>query len=182
MNKNTIYPAIDQDNLPESYSATLFNLSDFGKKQVEVKFTAEQISHDGGLLLLNEVEKKIGLIEGLAGCINDPRHQGYVHHSIDSMLRQRIMQIAAGYEDANDCNDLRDAGILKICVGQEQSLATQPTMCRLENLPGAKELYNMAKVFVDNFIASYHKVPGVIILDCDDTSALTYGLARVDFV
>ena len=108
MNKNTIYPAIDQDNLPESHSPTLFNLSDFGKKQVEVKFTAEQISHDGGLLLLNEVEKQIGLIEGLAGCINDPRHQGYVHHSIGSMLRQRIMQIAAGYEDANDCNDLRD--------------------------------------------------------------------------
>ena len=175
MNKNTIYPAIDQDNLPESHSPTLFNLSDFGKKQVEVKFTAEQISHDGGLLLLNEVEKQIGLIEGLAGCINDPRHQGYVHHSIGSMLRQRIMQIAAGYEDANDCNDLRDDGILKICAGQQQSLATQPTMCRLENLPGKKELYNMAKIFVDNFIASYHKAPGVIILDCDDTSALTYG-------
>lgn len=167
MSKNT--------NFPRPVTPTFFNLSDFNKKPVEVKFVTEQISHDGGLLLLNEVEKQLGLIKKLAGCINDPRHQGYVLHSIDSMLKQRIMQIAAGYEDANDCNALRDDGILKICAGQEQTLAAQPTMCRLENLPGTKELYNMAKVFIDNFIASYPKAPGLIILDCDDTSALTYG-------
>lgn len=167
MNKDTNFLRPD--------TPTLFKLSDFGKKPVEVKFITEQISHDGGLLLLNEVEKKLGLIEKLAGCINDPRHQGYVLHSTRSMFKQRIMQIAAGYEDANDCNALRDDGILKICAGQEQSLAAQPTMCRLENLPGSKELYNMAKVFIDNFIASYPEAPGLIILDCDDTSALTYG-------
>jgi len=167
MSKNT--------NILRPNTTTLFNLSDFNKKPVEVKFINEQISHDGGLLLLNEVEKQLGLIEKLAGCINDPRHQGYVVHSIDSMLKQRVMQIAAGYEDANDCNTLRDDGILKICAGQEQTLAAQPTMCRLENLPGPKELYNMAKVFIDNFIASYPKAPGLIILDCDDTNALTYG-------
>jgi hypothetical protein len=167
MSKNTIFLQPD--------TPSLFKLSDFGKKPVEVKFINEQISHDGGLLLLNELEKQLGLIEKLAGCINDPRHQGYVVHSIDSMLKQRVMQIAAGYEDANDCNTLRDDGILKICAGQQQTLSGQSTMCRLENLPGSKELYNMAKVFIDNFIASYPKAPGLIILDCDDTSALTYG-------
>lgn len=167
MSKNTNYlrPA----------TPALFKLSDFGKKPMEVKFINEQISHDGGLLLLNEVEKQLGLIEKLAGCISDPRHQGYVLHSIDTMIKQRVMQIAAGYEDANDCNTLRNDGILKICAGQEQALAAQPTMCRLENLPESKELYNMAKVFIDNFIASYPKAPDLIILDCDDTNALTYG-------
>jgi len=167
MSKNTIFLQPD--------TPSLFKLSDFGRKPVEVKFINEQISHDGGLLLLNEVEKQLGLIEKLSGCISDPRHQGYVVHSIDSMLKQRVMQIAAGYEDANDCNTLRDDGILKICAGQEQTLAAQPTMCRLENLPNSKELYNMAKVFIDNFISSYPEAPGLIILDCDDTNALTYG-------
>lgn len=167
MSKNTKFPQSD--------TPTLFNLSDFNKKPVAVKFTSEQISHDGGLLLLNEVEKQLGLIEKLAGCINDTRHQSYVLHDIGSMLKQRVMQIAAGYEDANDCNTLRNDDILKICAGQEQALAAQPTMCRLENLPGSKELYNMAKVFIDNFIASYSKAPDLIILDCDDTNALTYG-------
>lgn len=167
MSKNT--------NILQPNITTLFNLSDFNKKPIEVKFINEQISHDGGLLLLNEVEKQLGLIEKLAGCISDPRHQGYVVHSIDSMLKQRVMQIAAGYEDANDCNTLRDDGIFKICAGQEQTLSGQSTMCRLENLPNSKELYNMAKVFIDNFIASYPKAPRLIILDCDDTNALTYG-------
>ena len=167
MSKNTKFS--------EPYAPTLFNLSNFSKKPVEVKFINEQISHDGGQLLLNEVENQLGLLERFAICINDPRHQDYVLHSIDSMIKQRVMQIAAGYEDANDCNTMREDGILKICAGQEQSLSTQPTMCRLENLPGAKELYNMAKVFIDTFIASYPKAPGLIILDCDDTNALTYG-------
>lgn len=175
MYKITKFSESDQTNFPELHTQTLFNLSEFNRKPVQVNFTAEQTSSDGGLLLLNEVDNHIGLISKIAGCINDTRHQGYVDHSIESMLRQRIMQIAAGYEDANDCNVLRNDGILKICAGNEQSLASQPTMCRLENQPGSKELYSIAKVFIDNFIASYDKVPDFIILDCDDTSALIYG-------
>lgn len=100
MSKNT--------NILRPNTTTLFKLSDFGKKPMEVKFINEQISHDGGLLLLNEVEKQLGLIEKLAGCISDPRHQGYVVHSIDSMLKQRVMQIAAGLIilDCDDTNAL----------------------------------------------------------------------------
>lgn len=154
---------------------TLFNLSDFNKKKVIVRFNTEQISNDGGLLLLKEVEHHLNLIKDMASCVNDTRHQGYVEHSIETMLSQRIMQIAAGYEDANDCNVLRNDGVLKICSGQEKSLASQPTMSRFENQLGRKELYKMAKVFVDKFIASYTSQPKVIILDCDDTSAIIYG-------
>ena len=156
-------------------SPTLFNLTGFMHKKVEVRFNAEQVSNDGGLLLLKEVESQIGIIDGLASCVNDTRHQSYVKHGTGQMLRQRIMQIAAGYEDANDCNALRNDGILKVCTGQEQSMATQPTMSRFENHVGKKELYNMAKVFVDGFISSYSSQPKAIILDCDDTAALLYG-------
>jgi hypothetical protein len=154
---------------------TLFNLTGFNHKKIEVRFNAEQISNDGGLLLLNEVESQIGIVESLASCVNDTRHQSYVKHGTGQMLRQRIMQIAAGYEDANDCNSLRNDGILKVCAGQEQSMATQPTMSRFENQVGRKELYNMAKAFVDGFISSYSSQPNAIILDCDDTAALLYG-------
>lgn len=157
------------------YPATLFNLSDLDKKKVEVRFTMEEISNDGGLLLLKEVDNQIGLIDSLIGCLQDDRHQGYVKHSIGSMLRQRIMQIAAGYEDANDCNSLKDDRILKVCANQQQSLATQPTMCRFENQPDKKQLYRMAKAFVDNFIASYKSAPKIIIIDSDDTNSFTYG-------
>jgi hypothetical protein len=161
---------------PSGFSMpTLFNLTGFNHKNIEVRFNAEQVSNDGGLLLLKEVESQIGIIDGLVSCVNDTRHQSYVKHGTGQMLRQRIMQIAAGYEDANDCNALRNDGILKVCTGQEQSMATQPTMSRFENQVGRKELYNMAKVFVDGFISSYSSEPNAIILDCDDTAALLYG-------
>ncbi|MBN1339756.1 MAG: transposase [Bacteroidales bacterium] len=132
MHKSTNNSGSHKEN-PSGFDNFLFILSDFNKKQVEAGFSIEQVSGDGGLLLLNEVEKQIGLIEKLAGCIHDPRHQSYVEHSMGSMLKQRVMQIAAGYEDGNDCNTLRHDCVLKIYSGREQSLAAQPTMCRLEN-------------------------------------------------
>lgn len=101
---------------------TLFNLSNFGSKKVEVRFTGEQISTDGGLLFLKEVDKNIGLIDSIAACLEDNRHQSYVKHNIKSLLSQRIIQIAAGYEDANDCNELRNDGVLKICCEKENTL------------------------------------------------------------
>jgi hypothetical protein len=175
MNKNTDFQVNNQDKSGNFHQLDLFQLTDFNHKRTELSFTQEHTSNDGGLLLLKEVDQQIGLIDQLSSCIDDLRHPGYIKHSLDSMLRQRIMQIAAGYEDANDCNTLKDDGILKICSNSEGSLASQPTMCRLENQPSSKELYKMAKVFIDVFVSSYDTPPGYIILDCDDTSALAYG-------
>lgn len=175
MNKDTNNDQIKKDEISASSEPILFNLSDIDKKKVEVKFTLEDTSNDGGLLLLREVENQIGLIKDLANCIKDERHQSYIDHSINSMLSQRVMQIAAGYEDANDCNELKDDEILKLCANQSKALATQPTISRFENKVNNKELYKMAKVFVDQFIASYKGEPGIIILDPDDTNSFTYG-------
>lgn len=171
---------MDQDKTKTTKSqinlqTSLFSLSDCGGKKVEVAFTTEQISVDGGLLLLKEVDKNIGLIDRITSCLTDNRHQSYVKHSIDSLVNQRVMQIAAGYEDANDCNELRDDGVLKVCCGKESSLSAQPTMSRFENSVSTKELYDIAQAFVDNFILSYAEQPKVIILDCDDTNAQAHG-------
>lgn len=175
MGKITTKLSNEAKNSSEFQTPTLFNLSGFNGKKVELRFNAEQVSNDGGLLLLKEVESQIRIISNLASCIKDTRHQSYVRHGVENMLSQRIMQIAAGYEDGNDCNTLRNDGILKVCAGKQESLATQPTMCRFENQLSRRELYNMAKVFVDGFISSYPDPPQAIILDCDDTAALLYG-------
>lgn len=159
----------------EKSQPTLFQLSDFGSKKVEVQFSAEQTSTDGGLLFLKEVDQNIGLIEKLTSCLEDERHQSYIEHDYKSLVSQRVLQIAAGYEDANDCNTLRHDGVLKICCGKENSLSTQPTMSRFENSISQKELYKTTQVFVDHFITSYTEEPEVIILDCDDTNSQAYG-------
>jgi|LSQX01.1.fsa_nt_gb hypothetical protein len=59
------------------------------------------------------------------------------------------MQISAGYEDANDCNTLRNDGVLKVCCKTENSLSTQPTMSRFENSISNKELHKISKVFTE---------------------------------
>ena len=154
----------------------LFPISD---KPVALSFTGDQISSDGGLLLLREVESQLGLIDRISSCVTDDRDQRYIDHTIKEMLTQRVFQIAAGYEDCNDCDDLRDDMVFKMCAGRlpqsGQELASQPTMSRLENSVDSKDLYRMGVEFLDTFIDSYDREPKVIILDCDDTNNDTYG-------
>ncbi len=175
MDKNRNNSSYQSVKSQKTSQTTLFNLAELESKKVEVNFTLNETSNDGGLLLLREVEKQIGLIKRLSGCIEDTRHQSYVKHPLETMLRQRIMQIAAGYEDANDCNRLKDDEILKICCESSQSLSSQPTMSRFENYAQTRQLYLIAQAFVDQFIASYQSEPKMIILDSDDTNSLTYG-------
>lgn len=154
----------------------LFPVSD---KKIELSYTGEQISSDGGLLLLREVENQIGLINGISSCITDTRDLRYVDHSITELITQRVFQIAAGYEDCNDCNDLRSDMVFKTCTGRlpqtGRDLASQPTMSRLENAVGPRDLLQMGRYLLDTFVASYASAPGVIIIDCDDTNNNTYG-------
>jgi len=148
-------------------------------KPVELSFSGDQISSDGGLLLLREAENQLGLIDRISNCITDNRDSRYTDHTIKEMLTQRVFQIAAGYEDCNDCDDLRDDMIFKICAGRlpqsGHELASQPTMSRLENSVDRKDLYRTGVQLFDVFMESYSREPEVIILDCDDTNSNTYG-------
>lgn len=160
-------------------SNPILNLIPVENKSVELSYNGERISSDGGLLLLKEVDAQIGIIDKISDCIIDKRDQRYVSHTIKEMLIQRIFQIAAGYEDCNDCNELRSDMIMKTCVGRlpqsGDDLASQPTMSRLENAVGQKELVAIGNSLVDAFINSYTQAPNVVILDCDDTNNNTYG-------
>lgn len=148
-------------------------------KKIELSYTGEQISSDGGLLLLREVENQTGLISSISNCITDARDSRYVDHTITELITQRVFQIAAGYEDCNDCNDLRGDMVLKTCAGRlpqtGNDLASQPTMSRLENTVGPRDLIRMGRYLLDAFVSSYSSTPGVIVIDCDDTNNNTYG-------
>jgi hypothetical protein len=156
-----------------------YELTPVKNKPVQVSFSAEKISSDGGLLLLKEVENKIGIIKKISQCIKDERHPSYVEHSIESLVSQRVYQISAGYEDANDCDALKEDSVLKICTGKltgtDSSLASQPTMSRFENHSTRKQLYDIAYAIAEHFVSSYSEEPAIIIIDCDDTSVTTYG-------
>jgi len=169
----------NKDNDKNDCKQTSLNLFSVQNKPIELSFTGEKISSDGGLLLLKELENQINIIRDFSSCIEDGRDQRYIDHTIESLVSQRVYQIAAGYEDANDCNSLRNDAILKLCSDQlpetGRDLGSQPTMSRFENSVRRSELYRIAKMFVSNFISSYESEPKVIIIDPDDTNHTAYG-------
>jgi len=168
-----------KNRIKDINNKTSLDLFSINHKPIELKYSGEKISSDGGLLLLKGVDNQIDIIKSLCSCIDDSRDQRYIDHTLESIVSQRVYQIAAGYEDANDCNFLRNDAILKICAGQlpetDNDLASQPTMSRFENSLSHTELYRIAKMFVLKFIKSYTTIPYVIILDADDTNNNAYG-------
>jgi hypothetical protein len=150
----------------------------FGKK-VAVDFNGGEVSSDAGLLFLRETESHIGIIDRVANAIHDKRHPSYVKHQIVQLLTQRVFQIAAGYEDANDSDTLKNDPILKLACESDDDLASQPTMCRFENTPDRKTLYRIGAALVDAFIASYQRPPKSIVLDLDDTDDPTHGTQQL---
>ena len=149
----------------------------FGKK-VEADFQGGEVSSDAGLLFLREVEREVGLFHRVAEVLRDRRHAGYVKHQIVKLLKQRVFQIACGYEDGDDSDELRNDPVLKMAcerLPDEEPLASQPTISRFENALSHTDLYRIAEVFLDIFIESYEKPPEAIILDIDDTDDPTHG-------
>ena len=98
-----------------------------------------------------------------------------------SLLKQRVFQIACGYEDQNDSNFLRSDPLLKLVCGalpeSGEDLASQPTICRMENAVTNRACYQMARALAELYIAQRGKdgAPQKIVLDFDATDDPTYG-------
>ncbi len=76
-------------------------------RDVAADFTGGQVSSDGGLLLAREVDRRLGLVRDIARRLSDPRESGKVVHENETMLRQSVMAMIAGWEDLNDAATLR---------------------------------------------------------------------------
>jgi hypothetical protein len=148
-------------------------------KPVHVTFDGGRLTSDAGVLVLAEIERRLGLAERLAKCIEDPRDPSAVQHSIAEMIRYRALLIAAGYPDGNDCDTLRADPAFKMAVGRlpesGPDLCSQPTMSRLENLPGPAALMRMMAAMIELFCDSFEQVPARIVLDIDDTEDEVHG-------
>jgi polyisoprenoid-binding protein YceI len=83
------------------------------RRQIEADFSGGHITSDAGLLLLREVDKQHRLTRRLASVLQDPRTPEMVRHRLDTMVRQRVFGVAAGYEDLNDHEALRFEVIVK---------------------------------------------------------------------
>ena len=148
-------------------------------REVVGRFDGGDKSSDGGVMLVAEAERKLGVIQRFASVVDDGRDPLKVRHGILEMLAQRIFALACGYEDCNDFDDLCRDPALKVAVGRLPStgrnLASQPTLSRFENSVGAGELYRMSEVLVDLFVEGGKEPPAWVIIDLDATDDPTHG-------
>jgi Transposase DDE domain group 1 len=148
-------------------------------KPVLLDFEAGRLSSDAGVLLLGQLDAHLALTQAMASVLHDERDPKRTRHSMTDLLRQRVFQIAAGYEDQDDSDTLRSDPIFKMLLGRAPpagaDLASQPTMSRFENGITSYELDQLGTVFLEAFIGSYDEAPEVIVLDFDDTADLAHG-------
>lgn len=171
-----------------------------GRRSVVGQFDGGKISSDSGGLLLREVEQRTHILKRLAGCFVDHRDQDQIEHSLESLIKQRVMGLALGYEDLNDHDDLRHDPLLALLSevadlsgktrqrarDQGCALAGKSTLNRLELTPFDADHSSRYKkivarpeamddLLVDLFLEAHDRVPEEIILDVDATDDPLHG-------
>src|SRR5271169_2252066 len=155
-------------------------------RTIRADFSGGQITSDAGLLPLRAFDQRHGLTGGLAQLVCDPRQQERVRHCVLSLFRQRLYQIIAGYEDANDADRLRYDPAFQILADQPlgQALGSQPTLSRWENAPSARQIIRLQDALLDWFISvcgRQVRKRGEILLDVDSTDDPTHGQQQLSF-
>lgn len=144
-------------------------------RKVQANFNGGEITSDAGAMLLNRVDKIIGLTKRIASTINDPRCKGKIDHKAGDIFRQRVYGLALGYEDLNDHTTLRKDTAIQTAVGTDKYLASSSTLCRFENAADRQLCWDINKAFVEVFIESFKKPPKEIVLDFDATDDPVHG-------
>src|SRR5215510_9567947 len=112
------YTISDVDSMPADRTTpmppTPLHLAPVGGKAVELDFDGGRLSSDAGVVLLKDIDAQLGLPRDLATVLKDPRAPHRITFTVEDLLKQRVYQIVAGYEDANDANTLRDDPIFKL--------------------------------------------------------------------
>ncbi len=149
-------------------------------------FSGGQITSDAGLLPLRAFDQLHGLTRDLAQLLSDPREDDRVRHDSLALLRQRIYQIVAGYEDANDADRLRHDPLLQIVSDQKlgSPLGSQPTFSRWENSPSTRDLVRLNDALLEIFIrlcGEQVRNRGEILLEIDSTDDPTHGQQQLSF-
>lgn len=149
---------------------------------LEATFDGGVLTSDGGLPWLVEAERQLGICSAFAACLNDWRKDpSRIRHTLENLVRQRVFQMACGYEDQDDADTLRTDPLFKLACGQSplsgDDLASQPTLSRLENCVDRRTCQRLALALVELYLTRRGKsgIPRRILLDCDSTDDPTHG-------
>jgi len=176
--------------MPTECNPKLFEFAPVEGRQVVAAFDGGAITSDAGALLLGKTDRAIRLTERFASCFNDTRVSELVEHSVGTMVMQRVVGIALGYEDLNDHDELRHDPVLAVLAGKLEArrnecapLAGKSTLNRLElSRPEPTRYHKVSHdavmietLFVDLFLEAHRHAPEQVILDLDATDDPLHG-------
>jgi hypothetical protein len=176
--------------MPTECSPTLFEFARVEGRAAVAAFDGGAITSDAGALLLGEADRAIRLTERFAACFIDARMPELVEHEVGTMVLQRVVGIALGYEDLNDHDELRHDPVLAVLAGKLAAkrsdcapLAGKSTLNRLElSRPEPTRYHRVSHdpaaietLLVDLFLEAHRHPPGQIILDLDATDDPLHG-------
>jgi len=146
-----------------------------GRRVIEANFEGGALSSDGGLVLLQQADRKNGLSAAVASALHDPRHPDLIVHELRDLVAQRLYGLCCGYEDLNDPAALRQDPLMQTAVGTGATLGSSPTLCRLERRASRTEVVALNRVLVEQFIASQATPPAELVLDVDASDIPLHG-------
>lgn len=150
-------------------------------KELTYNFDGGNITSDGGLLLIQRIDKKLSLSQKMSESLVDKRQASKVQHMNEDLIRQRLYQIIMGYEDCNDADKLKNDPSFKLAAGKlpetHHNLASQPTLTRFENRISKRDIYNLTELLVENYAKRKMEsgMPDKIIFDIDATDDPAHG-------
>ena len=176
--------------MPTDCNPAQFEFPRLEGRAVVASFDGGRITTDAGALLLGAADRVIGLTRRFAACFKDARHAPFVEHSVQTLVTQRVVGIALGYEDLIDHDELRHDPVLAVLAGKLSAgradyapLAGKSTLNRLErSRPDPTRYARIAAdpaaieaLFVDLFLDAYAQPPEQITLDLDATDDPLHG-------
>src|SRR6185436_19524177 len=176
--------------MPTECNPELFDFARADGRAVVASFDGGAITSDAGALLLGATDRVLGLTRRLAACFRDSRDPAYTEHAVETLVMQRVVGIALGYEDLNDHDQLRHDPVLatlanKLAASRSDCapLAGKSTLNRLELSRDEPTRYAriaadsaaIEALFVDLFLDAHAKAPAQITLDLDATDDPLHG-------
>jgi hypothetical protein len=146
-----------------------------GRRLIEADFSGGDLSSDGGMMLLKQLDERIGLTRAAAGVLSDGRDPARIKHSLRDLLAQRIYGLCCGHEDLNDHDRLREDLLMQTALGRDQALASSPTLCRMETGATRGQICALHEVLIEQFIASHNRPPAGLVLDIDASDIPLHG-------
>jgi hypothetical protein len=176
-------------------NAKSYVLGQVEKRSIVANFSGGDLTSDGGLMWIVQLDQHYRISERLAACFQDQRAVGKVQHSLTDLVAQRLYGLVQGYEDLNDHDHLRQDPLFQIGIGKRSStharcapLAGKSTLNRLEQaMPMGSDLSQaryvkftvdsiaIAELLTEVSLDQAVGVPRRIMIDLDVTNDETHG-------